>query len=177
MEYRNSIIAATSPQTEDSYNHHLITLINPLTGKNVYNVVYLYEVCQACLDAGKAHKCTHNQEQLSDSKRQETVDEVRLGYRAGQSAAKLRETAGVTTSGVDRLIPADYITRFFNTRVKVKSPSLTLQIDGKPRCLYLAIDPSGGGDSELGIVGIVESYTQTDLAKLVVSLFLNCFVH
>jgi hypothetical protein len=128
MEYRNSIIAATSPQTEDSYNHHLITLINPLTGRNIYNVVYLYEVCQACLDAGKAYKCTHNQEQLSDSKRQETVDEVRSAYRAGQTAAKLRETFGVTTSGTDRLIPQDYVTKFFNTRVKVSGSSFFMTL-------------------------------------------------
>lgn len=161
MEFRNSIIAATSPQSEDSFNHHLINLKNPITGQNVYNVVYLYEVCKPCLDAGKPWKCTHMQEQLSDSKRQDTVDEVRLGYRAGQTAAKLRETFGVTTSGTNRLIPDQFVNQFFKSMIEV---------DPQPRCIYMGIDPSGGGDSEMGVAAIVESFTQKDFMKLAVSL-------
>lgn len=166
MEFQNSIIAATSPQSEDSYNHFLINLINPVTKKHAYNVVYLYEVCKACLDAGKPWKCTHNQEQLSASKNQATVDEVRAAYRPGQTAAKLRETFGVTTGGNDKIIQAEYITAFFNERVK---------IDGKPRCIYLAIDPTGGGDSELGVVGIVETSSEQG-AKLAVSLSFRVYI-
>lgn len=160
MEFRNSIIAATSPQSEDSFNHHLINLRNPITNQLVYNVVYLYEVCKPCLDAGKPWKCTHMQEQLSDSKRQDTVDEVRLGYRAGQTAAKLRETFGVTTSGGNRLIPDQYISQFF---------AKVIEVDPQPRCIYMGIDPSGGGDSEMGVVAIVESFTAKDFMKLAVS--------
>jgi hypothetical protein len=160
MEFRNSIIAATSPQSEDSFNHHLINLKDKNTGKNLYHVVYLFEVCDACTKAGKQAKCTHMGDQLSDSKRQETVDAVRQSYRAGQSAAKLRETFGVTTSSIERIIPAQYVERFFSRRVDV---------DDKPRCIYMAIDPSGGGDSEMGVVAICESFTMQMHMNLTVS--------
>jgi hypothetical protein len=159
MEFRNSIIAATSPQSEDSFNHHLITLKDKNTGKNLFPVVYLFEVCDACTKAGKQAKCTHMGDQLSDSKRQDAVDAVRQAYRASQSAAKLRETFGVTTSSIERVVPAQYVERFFSN---------TIDIDDHPRCIYMAIDPSGGGDSEMGVVAICESFTMQSFMKLAV---------
>jgi hypothetical protein len=165
MQEKTSLLAATTPQDNTTYNSFLITLKDPETQEHVFNVVNLFEVCPACLAGDKPWQCTHTPDKISGSKTRKSRAITSLFYGDGDEAIGGRELYGVGNKASNNLLLSKVIERFRASSVKV--------VD-QVRALYLAIDPGGGGPGDLGIVGIVETNSERG-PRLAVSFIFASF--
>lgn len=85
----------------------------------------------------------------SGNKTRSKIKETQALYRANQTHVMMREILGQSASGSGGILPQQYIDDFIKSVDTLENP---------PRCIYLAIDPSGGGTGELGIVGLIETW-------------------
>lgn len=163
MQPKTSILAATSPQDNTSYHAFMMNATDKSTGRRIFNVVNLVEVCEVCAATETPWTCVHAQDRLSWSKSAAARNETAAFYRKGQDAVRGRELFGIANKNTSNLLPPTHVDLFFNSSVEVREPA---------RVLYLAIDPGGGGPGELGMVGLVESHVSSGPAagaRLVVS--------
>lgn len=148
MQDKTSILAATTPQDNSTYHAFLIEVRDPDTGKRIFNVVNLVEVCKACRRSAKPWKCTHMSDRISTVKSEAARRQTMLFYRAGQKHVAQRELMGQSATNSGSVLHEDWIQAFGASSI----PLVT-----QPRCIYLAIDPGGGGPGELGIIAMVET--------------------
>lgn len=160
MQDKTSILAATTPQDNSTFHSHLINVRDPETGKRIFNVVNLVEVCKSCLKSSKPWKCSHMSDRISGSKSEAARKQTMLFYRPGQKHVAMRELMGQQASDTSGLIPDEWIKTFHNSTVDIKD---------RPRAIYLGIDPGGGGPGELGVIGIAETLSPEHGARLAVS--------
>jgi hypothetical protein len=58
---RNASFIAISTLTSDlNFYTKLISKVDPMTHKPIFKSVQIQLACQACIDAERAHECTHN---------------------------------------------------------------------------------------------------------------------
>lgn len=88
----------------------------------------------------------------SGNKTRSKIKETMSLYRANQTHVMMREILGQSASGQGGILPQQYIDDF------IKSVDT---LENAPRCIYLAIDPAGGGTGEMGIVALVETWGDT----------------
>lgn len=164
MQDKTSILAATTPQDNSTYHAYLINVKDPESGKRVFNVVNLVEVCKSCLKTSKPWKCSHMSERISGSKSEAARKQTMLFYRPGQKHVAMRELMGQQNSETGGLIPVEWMENFHTSSIPVED---------RPRAIYLGIDPGGGGPGELGVIGIAETISLEHGPRLAVSM---CFV-
>lgn len=160
MQKKTSVLAATSPQGSNSYNNYLLGLKNPTTGKNIFNVVLLKEICKACRGTDKAWKCEHKSTAMSGNKSAAKRKDTLSFYRSNQKHIAMRELYGKASDGNGGLIPERLIKRLKESSVPIDKPA---------RAVYIGVDPGGGGDGKTGLCAIVETLTDRG-AKLAVCL-------
>jgi len=164
MQEKTSILAATTPQDNSTYHSFLINIKDPDTGKLLFNVVHLVEICKACRNSSNPLGCTHKYDEMSGNKSAAKRKETMRFYRPEQKHIAQRELLGQQASGSTGLIPKERIERF-------STSSVIIPLVPNFRCIYLGIDPGGGGPGELGIVGMAELVTDIG-PKLVVKNFI-----
>ena len=153
MQDKTAILAATTPQDDSTYHSFLISRRDPDRPEQLlFNVVNLMEICKACKASEKPWKCTHKSYNISSNKSTAKRKETLLLYRENQKHVAMRELYGVAAGGSGGLIPDSDIEQLRNNISKLNKPA---------RCIYLGIDPGGGGPGDLGIVGMVETITET----------------
>lgn len=152
MQEKTSILAATTPQDNTTYNAYLINLKDPETGESIFNVVHLFEVCDDCRGTPHAWQCNHAPDRISGSKTRKSRTESLLFYQDGDEEIGGRELFGVGNKNSNNLLLSEVITKFRESVVEIRNPV---------RALYLGIDPGGGGPGDLGICGIVETMTES----------------
>jgi len=149
MQEKTAILAATTPQDNSTYHSFLISRRDPdRPEERLFNVVDLMEICKACKESEKPYRCTHKAYNTSSNKGRSQIKETLALYRDNQRHVAMRELFGQAASGAGGLFPQEYIDRFTNA---VDS------LDVAPRCIYLGIDPSGGGIGEMGVVAMIET--------------------
>jgi hypothetical protein len=84
-----------------------------------------------------------------------------LFYRPGQKHVAMRELMGQQASDTGGLLPDEWVSNFHDSCVN---------LEDRPRAIYLGIDPGGGGPGELGIIGIAETMSMQNGPKLAVGL-------
>jgi len=84
-----------------------------------------------------------------------------LFYREGQKHVAQRELMGQSASNAGSVIHDTWIDTFAESSIPIVTA---------PRCIYLSIDPGGGGPGELGIIAMVETSTVHG-TRLTVSFF------
>jgi hypothetical protein len=161
MQEKTSILAATTPQDNTSYNSFLINLKDPETKESIFNVVNLFEVCIKCRAGDKPWQCTHQPDRISGSKTRKSRTLAQLFYSDGDAEVGGRELFGIGNKNTNNLLLTRVIQRFRKS---------TCRIQRRVRALYLAIDPGGGGPGDLGIVGLAE-INGDEGPRLAVSLF------
>ena len=159
MQTKTSLLAATTPQDNTTFHAALLNLIDPSTGKPVFNVVNLVEVCPKCLLTDKPWKCTHRSDQISGSKSQYDRDITLLMFRNAQSTA-VRELFGQQTQSKDNLLQDEWIERFYKS---------SATFEHSVRALYMGVDPGGGGSGQMGVCVIAEVRPSPADARLAVS--------
>lgn len=168
MQEKTAILAATTPQDNSTYHSFLISRKDPDRPEQpLFNVVNLMEICKKCRnESDKPWKCTHKAYNTSSNKGRSKIKETLTLYRDNQKHVAMRELFGQAASGTGGLLPAEYIEQFKNSISALETP---------PRCIYLGIDPSGGGLGELGVVAMVEDISARGM-RFVVSTSRMCSV-
>jgi len=152
MQEKTAILAATSPKDSGTYHNFLITRKDPENPKkNLFNVVYLYEICKDCRGTEKAADCTHMMDNISKNKNAARRRQTAACYPPNRSANRDQELFGITQTYSKGLVPPELIEDLSKNIEDLRHPA---------RCVYLGIDPGGGGDGKLGIVGVAEQLTE-----------------
>lgn len=164
MERKTTFLAATSPQSEDTYFSYLCSVVNPRTKARVFNVVYLVQVCKLCRNSGKTLECLHKRDKMSTNKNAATMEDSLLFYRPGverQTAA--RENQGEITSNKGLIISKDAVESWKAERVTITMP---------PRIIYVSVDSGGGSVGHMGVAAHIE---QIDYSRGIVQLVVSSF--
>lgn len=88
-----------------------------------------------------------------------------LFYRPGQKHIAMRELMGQQSTENGGLIPISWIDQLHASEIDVQD---------RPRCIYLGIDPGGGGPGELGVIGLIETLHPEYGTRLAVSFCFLC---
>ena len=164
MERKTTFLAATSPQSEDTYFSYLCQVKNPRTGAKIFNVVYLVQVCKQCRNSGKALECLHKRDKMSTNKNAATMEDSLLFFRPGvERQVAARENQGEVTSNKGLLISRALVDNWKSLRVSVRIP---------PRVIYLSVDTGGGSVGHMGVAAHIEQKDHDrGLVQLVVGFF------
>jgi hypothetical protein len=164
MERKTTFLAATSPQSEDTYFSYLCQVKNPRTGAKIFNVVYLVQVCKLCRNSGKALECLHKRDKMSTNKNAATMEDSLLFFRPGvERQVAARENQGEVTSNKGLLV----------SRARVDTwKSLRVDVTQTPRVIYVSVDTGGGSVGHMGVVAHIEQRNHDlGIIQLVVSIF------
>lgn len=110
-------------------------------GKELFRSIKVGLACDACVAAGKAESCEHNQDAIPPWKSREKFDMVKALY-GDRKDLLLRESVGLITEDQSSLYRAAWVTHFMESTTTVDHP----------RFILVACDPNGGGDSHMAIV-------------------------
>ena len=110
-------------------------------GKELFRNIQVGLACSACIAAGKADECEHNQDEIPPWKSREKFDMVKALY-GDRKDLLMRESMGIVTEDQTSLYRLDWVDQFMAASTVPPDPSFIL----------VACDPNGGGDSHMAIV-------------------------
>ncbi len=144
-----ALLAISTIQDEDNYYSQLIEMKNLDRTGPMFNTFKFFNTCDKCRAIGKSASCKHlNSERphwMSDSRK----DIVKHMYnQIGLGSLGEQETSGVVTSIHRTAFPGHVVARMFAEH----SLCTTAEITWAPQIVYTAIDPTGGGNSDLAVV-------------------------
>ena len=157
MQKKTAVLAATTPQDDTTFHAFMINAIDDNTGKPIFNVVNLVEVCAECLKTDKPWKCPHTMDRISGSKSKADRDITLKLIR--DEGVRMREMFGQQTKADNKWLKDEWMQRFHNSKVPIDHPV---------RAVYMGIDPGGGGDSEMALTAIAETYSKEFGTRLAV---------
>lgn len=112
-------------------------------GKLLFRNIEVGLACAACVAAGKADSCEHNQDEIPPWKSREKFDMVKALY-GDRKDLLMRESMGIVTEDQSSLFRAAWVNDFIDFVVAPPDPHFVL----------VACDPNGGGDSHMAIVSV-----------------------
>ena len=132
---------------QDTLNFYsdMFTMKGP-DGRELFRSIKVGLACEACVAAGQADSCEHNQDDIPPWKSRDKFDMVKALY-GDRKDLLLRESVGLVTEDQSSLYRETWVTDFM-------SAVTTLE---KPRFILVACDPNGGGDSNMAIVSVTFS--------------------
>lgn len=142
----------STPTRADTLFSRIISKISPKTGLPIVQSIRVGEPCADCMKVlATAHKCTHNFDEMPFWKSKEKRDEFNPLMEEYQET-NLQENCGVT---VDRRLKL-----FSSEHLKLLADQPLYEVTEAPKCIYLAVDPTGGGKCEFGLIGCFYSGTE-----------------
>lgn len=139
-----ALIAISTPQDKLNFYSEMFELRDN-TGELFFRTIRVSLVCDKCKAAGKGSECTHKQDLIPPWKSAAKLDMVRALY-ADQSDLMQRESMGAITDDAKSLFESDKVVSFINEGYSLTS---------RPRYVFMAMDPNGGGTSHMAIVSVV----------------------
>lgn len=113
-------------------------------GKELFRNIQVGLACAACVAAGKADSCEHNQDEIPPWKSREKFDMVKALY-GDRKDLLMRESMGIVTEDQSSLFRAQWVDDFMES---------VMSMPTEPRFVLVACDPNGGGDSHMAIVSV-----------------------
>jgi hypothetical protein len=169
MQEKTALLAATSPKGAASSYCSLLLNVKDEDGENLFNVVRASESCKDCLAKGISETCTHKALARSKNKSAKKMKNTFLMYQDGDYDKAMEEMYGQESKSKGGIIPDEKVTEF---KANVK------KLTNRPRCVYISLDPGGGGkSSQMGVIIAAEMNTASSGVKLIVSLFRSCPLH
>jgi hypothetical protein len=110
-------------------------------GRELFRSIEVGLACAACIAAGKADSCEHNQDDIPPWKSRDKFEMVKALY-GDRKDLLLRESVGLVTEDESSLYREAWVTHFMGNIAGVP----------RPRFILVACDPNGGGDSNMAIV-------------------------
>ncbi len=160
MQRLTSLLMLSTPSGDEgqSYFTRLMVLKDETTDKPFFNVVRIGVSCEDCEADGTPWLCNHVQQEnpwLSSKKKRRLTK-----FYEGKEDRHKQENYGMFVKSSDMAYKEEIVAAFFARD--------TFRVESAPRALYLAIDPSGGGKSDMAFTLAFE-----DRGLLVVSTFTN----
>lgn len=140
-----ALIAISTPSDSLNFYSEMFEL-KDAQGDPFFRTISVNLVCDACKKAGKGASCTHNQDLIPPWKSAAKLDMVRALYGSGNKDLMQRESMGAITDDAKSLFKSDDVTRVMSTCVPL--PDIADYV-------FIAVDPNGGGSSQMAIVSIV----------------------
>ena len=110
-------------------------------GKELFRNIQVGLACAACVKAGTADSCEHNQDEIPPWKSREKFDMVKALY-GDRKDLLMRESMGLVTEDQTSLFRKEWVDTFLTSII----------IPPAPTFIIIACDPNGGGDSNMAIV-------------------------
>lgn len=110
-------------------------------GKELFRNIQVGLACAACIAAGKADSCEHNQDEIPPWKSREKFDMVKALY-GDRKDLLMRESMGIVTEDQTSLFRSAWVDAFMQSAILPPDVNFVL----------VACDPNGGGDSHMAIV-------------------------
>lgn len=155
-----SLFGLSSPEGSQSFFTKLIRALDP-QGQKIFKTVDCVLICEACLaleDMDERIKCTHVREMMPWLS---TKHGEKLKYIAKMDPATvMKELMGAIADDFKPCFPKDAIAKLF------ASPRIATRI--APPYVFITVDPSGGGISQLAITS---GYYDDTASDYVVSFF------
>lgn len=128
--------------SQDTLNFYsdMFTMKGP-DGKELFRSIKVGLACEACIAAGTADSCEHNQDDIPPWKSRDKFDMVKALY-GDRKDLLLRESVGLVTEDQSSLYRETWVKSFMGAITTVDHP----------RFILVACDPNGGGDSNMAIV-------------------------
>ena len=162
MQDRTGIVGLTTPKGEKKQFFKHLMRAKDKEGNPIFLKLQNKEACDACKELNKADTCPHEVYSRSTNKTAKSMEKARLVYGDEYAMAGNEELLGMDTDERGSIIPMKDIEAFQSNVIKMDKP---------PRCVYLSIDPGGGGkNSEMGIVIAAEVVGPYGV-KIAVSVF------
>jgi hypothetical protein len=145
---RTCIIGISTPMGDDNILTWLIRLMDASKGvpRPLFNVVQAGRVCPACVEAERAFDCTHMRFSVPPWKSKTKMARMNIVYAERPELLVREVLGGVANSEHKAYLPSEIDAFFKNVSHDVTNV----------KCVYLAVDPSGGGPSEFAAVAAVE---------------------
>lgn len=139
-----ALLALSSPEGSDNYYSRLINHVDEKTGRAFFRIVDCFMICEACrkLEPDKQILCNHIKQKahwLSARKSQRLIS-----LYATDPATAIREFGGI--------IADDFASCFRKEDIKLLYDARPAVINYSPDYVYVAVDPNGGGPSQMAIV-------------------------
>lgn len=166
LQEKTSLIAASSPKgSANTFASRLVEARSKVDGELIFNVVRAVEVCKMCLEKGTPETCTHDPLSRSFNKSQRKAQDTMAIYGDGDDyAVGMEENLGIESKTGGGIIPNIMVEEFKEN---------ILEFNMRPRCVYLSVDPGGGGKgSQIGVIIAAEINTPSKGVTLTVILCL-----
>jgi len=149
LEVENTaLICISTPQDSMNFYSEMFTLKTP-DGKPLFNTLEVSLVCAACKASENPERCPHMSDEIPPWKSLAKLDMVKAIYGDKTELLK-RESMGVITEDMQSVFREKFVNALFDR------PRYTLR--KTPLFVFVACDPNGGGDSEMGLVSLVVEY-------------------
>jgi hypothetical protein len=163
MQEKTALLAATSPKGAASSYCSLLLNVKDENGEHLFNVVRASESCKDCLAKGVSETCTHKALARSKNKSAKKMKNTFLMYGDTDYDKAMEEMYGQESKSKGGVIPESKVQEF---KKNIR------QLTHRPRCVYISIDPGGGGNSsEMGVIVAAEINSPSNGIKLVVCFF------
>lgn len=139
-QVKTSLLALSTALDSDNFFSGL-TQLRDGEGRLIFNVCRIGQICKKCSEAGIGWKCTHKNYKLPQWKSPKKNKKLRAFY-GGLEHVFMREMQGEIASGTQGAYTPKLL-----ARARALPPYV---LQARPRALYWAIDPGGGGPGELG---------------------------
>ena len=134
-----------------NFYSEMFTLKTP-DGKPLFNTLEVSLICPACKASENPERCPHMSDEIPPWKSVQKLDMVKAIYGDKTDLLK-RESMGIVTEDMMSVFKAKYVESLFT------KPRYSLR--KLPLFCFVACDPNGGGDSEMGLVSVVVSMPPT----------------
>lgn len=139
-----ALIAISTPQDKLNFYSEMFELRDN-TGETFFRTIKVSLVCDKCKSAGTGASCTHKQDLIPPWKSAAKLDMVRALY-ADQGDLMQRESMGSITDDANSLFESEKVVSFMKRKPILLRP---------PDYIFMALDPNGGGSSQMAVVSVV----------------------
>ncbi len=138
------LIAITTPRSSEHFFSALLKLVDPATGKPIFNVLRIGNPCDVCKQTDKPWLCTHKTDELPPWKSFRKQNKYASVYE-GHEEDNIREQWGMEADSHSRAFNKHIVDRF-KERLPVPVPK------EPPLEVVMTSDPAGAGDSGFAIM-------------------------
>lgn len=144
-----TFIAISTVQGEDNHFSKLLNLKTVDGRSSIFNVFRFFNTCNDCREEGKASSCKHMENERPswiETDRVQTARQILKGLDMHEQEEA--EISGIVRSSHKTAFNPALITKAF----KHNKPITIDQLSDEPRIIYVMIDPTGGGASDLALI-------------------------
>jgi len=139
-----ALICISTPQDSSNFYSMMFEMVD-MAGEKLFNQINVSMVCEDCKLSAHPENCTHMKHLLPKWKSGGKQDMVRQIY-GDNTADMLRESMGVTTNDSSAVFDDKWLNVFASR--PTYTPANT------PQYIFVAVDPNGGGESQMAIVSL-----------------------